>query len=85
MPEAGGLDDYSAAGAAPIVVVGTTGDAATPLESTRKMAKKLEQGILIVVSANQHTGYGANSCVTKAVDEYLIDLVVPTNELTCGN
>ena len=49
------------------------------------MAKKLEQGILIVVSANQHTGYGANSCVTKAVDEYLIDLVVPTNELTCGN
>ena len=72
-------------GAGPIVVVGTTGDAATPLESTRKMAKKLEQGILIVVSANQHTGYGANSCVTKAVDEYLINLVVPANELTCGN
>ena len=72
-------------GAGPIVVVGTTGDAATPLESTRKMAKKLEQGILIVVSANQHTGYGANSCVTKAVDDYLINLVVPKNELTCGN
>ncbi len=72
-------------GAGPIVVVGTTGDAATPLESTRKMAKKLEQGILIVVSANQHTGYGANACVTKAVDGYLIDLVVPQNELTCGN
>jgi pimeloyl-ACP methyl ester carboxylesterase len=49
--------------AGPIVVVGTTGDAATPLESTRKMAQGLEQGILIVVDANQHTGYGANSCV----------------------
>jgi pimeloyl-ACP methyl ester carboxylesterase len=72
-------------GAGPIVVVGTTGDAATPLESTRKMAKKLEQGILIVVSANQHTGYGANACVTTAVDDYLIDLVVPTNDLTCEN
>ena len=72
-------------GAGPIVVVGTTGDAATPLESTRRMAKKLEQGILIVVTANQHTGYGANECVTTAVDQYLIDLVVPANELTCEN
>jgi pimeloyl-ACP methyl ester carboxylesterase len=70
-------------GAGPIVVVGTTGDAATPLDSTRKMAQGLEQGILIVVDANQHTGYGANNCVVKAVDDYLIKLTVPTNELTC--
>jgi pimeloyl-ACP methyl ester carboxylesterase len=70
-------------GAGPIVVVGTTGDAATPLSSTRKMAQGLEQGILIVVDANQHTGYGANSCVVKAVDEYLIKLTVPANETTC--
>jgi pimeloyl-ACP methyl ester carboxylesterase len=70
-------------GAGPIVVIGTTGDAATPLESTRNMALGLEQGILIVVEANQHTGYGANSCVVKAVDEYLIKLIVPTNETNC--
>ena len=70
-------------GAGPIVVIGTTGDAATPLESTRKMALGLEQGILIVVDANQHTGYGANNCVVKAVDEYLIKLKVPANETTC--
>ena len=70
-------------GAGPIVVVGTTGDAATPLDSTRKMAKGLEQGILIVVDANQHTGYGANNCVVKAVDDYLIKLTVPANETTC--
>jgi hypothetical protein len=70
-------------GAGPIVVVGTTGDAATPLSSTRKMAQGLEQGILIVVDANQHTGYGANSCVVKAVDDYLIKLTVPANETTC--
>jgi hypothetical protein len=47
------------------------------------MAQGLEQGILIVVDANQHTGYGANSCVVKAVDDYLIKLKVPTNETTC--
>jgi pimeloyl-ACP methyl ester carboxylesterase len=70
-------------GAGPIVVIGTTGDAATPLESTRNMALGLEQGILIVVEANQHTGYGANSCVVKAVDEYLIKLTVPANETNC--
>ena len=70
-------------GAGPIVVVGTTGDPATPLDSTRKMALGLEKGILIVVDANQHTGYGANNCVVKAVDDYLIKLVVPANETTC--
>jgi pimeloyl-ACP methyl ester carboxylesterase len=70
-------------GAGPIVVVGTTGDPATPLDSTRKMALGLEQGILIVVDANQHTGYGANNCVVKAVDDYLIKLIVPANETTC--
>ena len=73
----------TAAGAGPIVVIGTTGDAATPLSSTRNMAKGLEQGILIVVEANQHTGYGTNECVVGAVDNYLINLSVPDNELTC--
>lgn len=71
------------AGAGPIVVIGTTGDAATPLASTRNMVKSLEAGRLIVVTANQHTGYGVNSCVNDAVDSYLIDLVAPATELAC--
>ena len=64
--------DITGKGAGPIVVVGTTGDAATPLDSTRKMAKKLEDGRLVVVTANRHTGYGENACVVDAVDAYLI-------------
>ena len=72
-----------AAGAGPVVVVGTTGDPATPLVSTRKMAEALEDGRLIVVTADQHTGYGLNDCVNEAVDDYLVDLVVPDNELAC--
>jgi hypothetical protein len=48
------------------------------------MAKALEQGILIVVEADQHTGYGANSCVVDAVDRYLIDLKVPANDTRCS-
>jgi pimeloyl-ACP methyl ester carboxylesterase len=70
-------------GAGSIIVIGTTGDAATPLASTRKMAAALEQGILLIVEANQHTGYGANECINTAVDSYLINLTVPVSETTC--
>ncbi|MEO6122239.1 MAG: alpha/beta hydrolase [Ilumatobacteraceae bacterium] len=72
-----------AAGAGPVVVVGTTGDPATPLISTRNMANALEDGHLIIVTADQHTGYGLNSCVNQAVDQYLVDLVVPDDGLEC--
>ena len=72
-------------GGGPIVVIGTTGDPATPLASTRKMAAALEQGILLIVEANQHTGYGANDCINTAVDSYLIDLTVPVSETTCSS
>ena len=75
--------DVTGKGAGPIIVVGTTGDPATPLESTRKMAAALEQGVLLIVEANQHTGYGTNDCINNAVDSYLINLTVPVNETTC--
>ena len=70
-------------GAGPIVVVGTTGDAATPLESSRKMAETLQDGRLIVVTQDQHTGYGANTCVTSAVDAYLTTTKIDFAEKAC--
>ena len=70
-------------GAGPIVVIGTTGDAATPLASTRKAASNLEEGILIVVEADRHTGYGLNACVVNRVDTYLLELKTPDNETYC--
>jgi pimeloyl-ACP methyl ester carboxylesterase len=70
-------------GAGPIIVVGTTGDAATPLASSRKMASALEDGRLIVVSEDRHTGYGANDCVVSAVDKYLITTKVSFAEKAC--
>ena len=73
-----------AKGAGPVVVVGTTGDPATPLVSTRHMAQALEDGRLVVVTADQHTGYGVNSCVDSAVDDYLVGLRAPSNELVCN-
>lgn len=71
-------------GNGPVVVVGTTGDAATPLESSRKMAAALSDGRLIVATENQHTGYGTSECVTDSVDAYLVDLEIPDKETTCS-
>jgi pimeloyl-ACP methyl ester carboxylesterase len=75
--------EITGAGAGPILVVGTTGDAATPLSSTRAMAETLEDGRLVVVTADQHTGYSANECVQDIVHRYLVDLEVPGDEAEC--
>lgn len=75
--------DITGAGAGPIVVIGTTGDSATPLEGTRNMARVLEDGRLIVVTAEQHTGYTSDLCARRTADAYLIDLVVPDEETNC--
>ena len=48
------------------------------------MANALEDGRLIVVTAEQHTGYGVNDCVDQAVDDYLVDPAkAPPDELAC--
>ena len=75
--------EITGAGAGPIVVVGTTGDPATPLESTRAMAEALEDGRLVVVEADQHTGYNVNTCINEVVNDYLVDLVPPTDGTEC--
>lgn len=71
--------------AGPIVVMGTTGDPATPLDGTRKMAAALDDGYLVVVVGNHHTGYGLNACSSAAVEDYLVDPVghLPVEGLRC--
>jgi len=71
-------------GAGPIVVVGTTGDPATPLASSQKMAQALQGGVLLTVVADQHTGYGVNQCSYDQVDGYLINLTVPPVGTRCS-
>jgi hypothetical protein len=70
-------------GAGPIVVVGTTGDPATPIESSQAMTDALEDGHLVVVDAQQHTGYSVNDCIKSVVGDYLVDLVVPADGTEC--
>ena len=78
------LESYDAEGAAPIVVVGTTRDPATPYEWAVSLAEQLSSGVLVTRDGDGHTGYSqGNDCVDSAVDEYLVDGKVPADGLEC--
>jgi pimeloyl-ACP methyl ester carboxylesterase len=72
-----------AEGAPPIVVVGTTGDPATPYESTAKLAEMLGVGVVLTWEGEGHTAYPNTRCIQRAVDDYLIDLEVPAEGTRC--
>jgi hypothetical protein len=74
----------SAKGAAPIVVVGTTRDPATPYEWAKAMAGQLDSGVLLTREGDGHTGFHTgNACIDKALDGYLIEGVVPAANTVC--
>lgn len=76
--------DIRAAGAAPIVVVGTTRDPATPYEWAVALAEQLESGVLVTRDGDGHTGYNSgNECVDSAVEDYLVEGTVPDDGLSC--
>lgn len=84
-PPTGERQELTAAGAAPIVVVGTTGDPATPYEWAVSLADQLASGVLVTNEGEGHTAYnGGNSCVDDAIEDFLIDGTVPEDGLTCG-
>ena len=77
-------EKITASGAAPILVVGTTGDPATPYAWSEALAKQLETGQLLTWKGNGHTAYGrSNDCVKNAVDTYLLNGTMPDKGLTC--
>ena len=77
-------EKITASGAAPILVVGTTGDPATPYAWSQALAEQLETGQLLTWKGNGHTAYGrSNDCVKNAVDTYLLNGTMPDKGLTC--
>ena len=76
-----------AEGAAPILVVGATGDPVTPYAWAKSLAAELKSGRLLTLDGY---GHGASlrspsrsTCIDDAVTSYLIDLVVPPDGTTC--
>jgi len=80
----GTRDALTARGAAPIVVIGTTNDPATPYEWSVALADQLASAVLITRVGEGHTGYlKGNECVDEAVEAYFIDGTVPQDGLRC--
>ncbi|MEU0250562.1 alpha/beta fold hydrolase [Streptomyces sp. NPDC006235] len=86
VPGAADHPDVSAPGSAPILVVGNTGDPATPYEGARKMVEALGKGVGVELTYRGQ-GHGAydskNKCVRGAVDGYLLNGKVPRAGTVC--
>jgi homoserine acetyltransferase len=66
------------------VVIGTTGDPATPYEEAVALAEQLESGVLITREGDGHTAFRANNeCVNSAVDAFYLKGTVPEDGLRC--
>lgn len=74
-----------AEGAAPIVVVGTTRDPATPYRWAEALASQLSSGKLLTYEGDGHTAYGRGSkCVDSAINAYLLEGKAPDDGKRCS-
>ncbi|MFD5749090.1 alpha/beta hydrolase [Streptomyces sp. NPDC127033] len=74
-----------AKGAAPIVVVGTTRDPATPYKWARSLADQLSSGTLLTYEGDGHTAYGRGSdCIDTAINTYLLEGTPPARGKKCS-
>jgi len=75
--------EITGAGAGPVMVVGNTGDPATPYEGSKVMAETLEEGFFVSVEANTHTAYGISACADQAIEAYLLEPAAPDEDIVC--
>ena len=74
-----------AAGAPPILVVGTLRDPATPYRWAQALSSDLSSGVLLGWNGDGHTAYGeGSSCVDTIVNGYFVSLAVPRSGMVCG-
>ncbi|MFD4690944.1 alpha/beta hydrolase [Streptomyces sp. NPDC058463] len=74
-----------AKGAAPIVVVGTTRDPATPYKWAESLADQLSSATLLTYDGDGHTAYGRGSdCIDTAINTYLLEGTPPKDGKKCS-
>jgi pimeloyl-ACP methyl ester carboxylesterase len=86
-PVRASLDDVTitAAGAAPILVVGATGDSATPYEYAQWMEEQMPSARLLTYDGPGHATYGGrNDCVDTTVNTYLNEGTLPPKGTVCA-
>ena len=84
-PDRTGPISFSAPTAPPIVVVGTTGDPATPFGWAASLATQLGTGRLVAVTGSSHTAsLNRDPCLEGILTRYYVDLDAPANGTRCG-
>ena len=79
----GNVGPITADGAPPILLVGGTGDPATPYVWAQAANKMLAGSVLLTREGNGHVSYDKSACAKQAIDAYLIDLKLPAAGTVC--
>lgn len=72
-----------AEGTPPILVIGSTGDAATPYDQAVRVADTLAEGVLLTAELDGHVALGDSACVAEVATRYLVDLTAPAPGQRC--
>ncbi|MFA3876678.1 alpha/beta hydrolase [Streptomyces sp. MMCC 100] len=86
VPGAAPHPEVSAPGAPPVLLVGNTGDPATPYEGAARMAERLGKkvGVELTYEGEGHGAYDSgNTCVQNAVNAYLLNGNLPNPGTVC--
>lgn len=68
--------------APPLLVIGTTGDPATPYEWAQGMAGQLRSAVLVTHRGTGHTAFDS-ACYSAVVKPFLVDGRLPADGITC--
>jgi pimeloyl-ACP methyl ester carboxylesterase len=78
------INKFVAQGAAPIIVVGTKYDPATPYKWAVGLSSQLSSSVLLTYEGDGHTAYMRGSeCIDKEIENYLVDGTIPTKNIVC--
>jgi hypothetical protein len=75
----------AAMGAPPVLVVGTTGDPATPYQWAVNVSHELARSSLLTVEGDDHVAYFYSGCVRDDVQNYLVSGATPAAGTTCDD
>jgi TAP-like protein len=80
------LGDVRVRDTPPILVIGTTGDPATPYPGAQAFAARIRGSDLLTFDSVEHTafGRGISTCIDDAVVAYLVDGTTPPPGTHCA-
>ena len=85
VPAEGKVGPIHAQGSPPVLVIGSTGDPATPYTWAQAVARQLAHAELLTRRGPGHTGYTNSTCIQRWTDRYLEALELPPKNTSCAS